>query len=385
MKKRPRIPKKTKEKILLINNFACCMCGIYSRQNELQIHHIDGNKANNNIKNLAILCSTPHHNLANIGLKKGDVGCGLKLTPNLVREFKRSWENKVAQERKPAIPTKPVIRIKQKRKKSVLKKKVKHEKFIITEPSGEEVLRERNSISGKGCPPNYVVMLINELYKKEFWLQLYYAVPDKNGNWTHNNCITKAINEERYVYGIAIPSDKVAEVTSIFIDKPNLLIADDINKIKSKLEEKIGKIIISPPKKLIRIQKDFIITRPIEEITTQEKNTIVGIGCPSSYLVMLINELKGTDIWLQPEYAYPDKIGNWIHTNCITKGKNVERNVYGIAIPSGKIEVIKSIFLEKSTNYTVLRKVTIDIVKNILEEKIRNFLITPPKRLIRIS
>lgn len=385
MAKRPPIPKRTKEKLLLINNFACCMCGIYSKQNELQIHHIDGDNTNNNITNLAVLCTTPHHNLANIGLKKGDVGYGLKLTPNLIKKFKISWENKVAQERLPTIPQKPIRRIQKKRKKNISKIKVKHTKFYITEPVSEKVYQERNSISGIGCPPNHVVMLINQLYKKEFWLQLYYAVPDKNGNWTHNNCILKAFNEERYIYGIAIPSDKIGEVTSIFIDKPNLLIADDINKMKIKLEDKIGKIFITPPKKLIRIHESFIITRPVEEITTYENNTIVGIGCPSGYVVMIINELDKSVCWLQPGYAVSDKNGNWLHDKCrITKGENIKRNVFGIAVSSDKIELVRSIFLDEKKKYTVIKS-SIEKVMDILKEKVGDILITPPKRLIRIS
>lgn len=49
----------------------CCrICG-YDTLNVLQVHHIDGNRLNNGLDNLIILCPT-HHKEADLGLRNAD-------------------------------------------------------------------------------------------------------------------------------------------------------------------------------------------------------------------------------------------------------------------------------------------------------------------------
>jgi hypothetical protein len=82
MSNRPAIPKSVQQKLLLANRHACCVC----QKARVQIHNIDGNPSNNDVANLAALC-TDHHDLATMQL-----GLTKKLTPEEVKEHKRTWE-----------------------------------------------------------------------------------------------------------------------------------------------------------------------------------------------------------------------------------------------------------------------------------------------------
>jgi hypothetical protein len=96
-KTRLKIPHKIETKILIKNKHQCCICRDTRSSQEVQVHHIDGNPSNNILENLAVLCST-HHNLANIGLIKGGMGQGKKLTPEEIKKFKEDWEKRVEAE-----------------------------------------------------------------------------------------------------------------------------------------------------------------------------------------------------------------------------------------------------------------------------------------------
>ena len=106
---------------------------------ELIVHHIDGNPANTKEENLAILCLT-HASQADAGLRKGKLGAGRKLTPELVRKFKKFWEEKVATEFKIERKMLPIKKRKQleilyefeftKIKNEILTASEKNRKFI---------------------------------------------------------------------------------------------------------------------------------------------------------------------------------------------------------------------------------------------------------------
>lgn len=86
MAARTPIPQKIQSRILLANRHACCVC----QKGGVQIHHIDGNPANNNLENLAALC-LDHHDRATM-----TVGLTKKLKPDQVHNYKETWERRCA-------------------------------------------------------------------------------------------------------------------------------------------------------------------------------------------------------------------------------------------------------------------------------------------------
>lgn len=84
MAKRPPVPRKIQTALLVGNRHACCVC----QKNRVQIHHIDGNPANNDLSNLAALC-LDHHNNASMVL-----GLTKKLQPEQILQYKQTWEEK---------------------------------------------------------------------------------------------------------------------------------------------------------------------------------------------------------------------------------------------------------------------------------------------------
>jgi len=133
-------------------------------------------------------------------------------------------------------------------------------------------------------------------------------------------------------------------------------------------------------------KEDFTIIEPEEEVVHKEWIMIGGRGCPPNHSVFLINELKipgGSNFWLQPDFAAPDRNGNWMHRRCNTKAVNTYRNVYGLAVPTNNINKIKETFLERTTGYSVIRGSTIERIRGLLDAQIRDYLLTPPKKIIR--
>lgn len=85
MSKRDKIPDKTATLVLFENRHICCVC---NQPKHVVIHHIDGNKNNNEINNLAVVCSECHSRIT------GNEGLGRKFTESEVRMYKETWESK---------------------------------------------------------------------------------------------------------------------------------------------------------------------------------------------------------------------------------------------------------------------------------------------------
>ena len=81
------IPAKLKNRLLVEARHACVICG----RSQVQIHHIDGNKQNNEESNLIVLCVN-HHDEAE--MSKG----GQSFTANLTRKQLRLYKEKQKQE-----------------------------------------------------------------------------------------------------------------------------------------------------------------------------------------------------------------------------------------------------------------------------------------------
>jgi hypothetical protein len=86
MNKRIPIPITIASQVLLANRHACCVC----QKPQVQLHHIDENRANNDPDNIAVLCLT-HHDLASM-----QIGLCKKLKAEEVRIYKKQWESKCA-------------------------------------------------------------------------------------------------------------------------------------------------------------------------------------------------------------------------------------------------------------------------------------------------
>ncbi len=83
-KLRTPIPDPLRSQILIANQHACCICGHAG----VQIHHINGDPADNRQPNLAVLC-IPHHDKATVV-----TGLSAKLSAPEVRKYKRRWEGR---------------------------------------------------------------------------------------------------------------------------------------------------------------------------------------------------------------------------------------------------------------------------------------------------
>jgi len=82
-KRVPVLPS-TQSALLIANRHACCIC----QKARVQIHHIDGDPSNNDLANLATLC-TDHHDLASM-----QIGLTKKLQPDEVTRYKTTWEER---------------------------------------------------------------------------------------------------------------------------------------------------------------------------------------------------------------------------------------------------------------------------------------------------
>ena len=65
----------------------CCICR--TKGKDVQIHHIDYNKNNNDISNLAVLCLDDHSKVT------GHRGLGKQFTSLEVSMYKKDWEFRV--------------------------------------------------------------------------------------------------------------------------------------------------------------------------------------------------------------------------------------------------------------------------------------------------
>jgi len=87
----PSVPQTIADEVLFASDHTCCICRV--RNKEVQIHHIDGNRKNNELGNLAVVCLDCH------GKVTGTRGFGRSYSPGEVRRFKRPWERSVQESR----------------------------------------------------------------------------------------------------------------------------------------------------------------------------------------------------------------------------------------------------------------------------------------------
>lgn len=142
MGKRIKIPHKIEVKVLVKNKHTCCICHDFKSYQEPIIHHINGNPANNEEGNLAVLCLT-HASMADAGLRKGKLGSGKKLKPDEVRIFKKSWENKILTEMK---MEKRILPLKERKQLEILYRfeMSKRKNEILSLPEKEQRIRKNH-------------------------------------------------------------------------------------------------------------------------------------------------------------------------------------------------------------------------------------------------
>lgn len=90
-KNRKKIPHEIEAEILFINDRTCCICRDSTKG--VQIHHIDENRDNNDLNNLAVVCPEHQDEIH----KSGGITKGI--SPTLVKKYKRNWELTVRRQR----------------------------------------------------------------------------------------------------------------------------------------------------------------------------------------------------------------------------------------------------------------------------------------------
>lgn len=88
--KRQKISFRITDKLMFDNDHTCCMCR--HKGKEVEIHHIDGNKNNNDPSNLAVLCRDCHALASRKGL-------GRSYTIGELKQYKKSWELTIKKQR----------------------------------------------------------------------------------------------------------------------------------------------------------------------------------------------------------------------------------------------------------------------------------------------
>lgn len=94
MSKRPAIPSAARQTALYNSANACVIC----HKENVQLHHIDEDRTNNDLSNLVVICQE-HHGEAHTTRKLTQ-----SLSPARIKDFKRRWENEV-QERRQSVVT----------------------------------------------------------------------------------------------------------------------------------------------------------------------------------------------------------------------------------------------------------------------------------------
>lgn len=83
-KLRIEIPDRISSELLFLNRHRCCIC--HMPRKAVQIHHIDENPANNDMRNLAVLCVDCH------SIVSGNQGFGKNYSRKEISLFKKHWE-----------------------------------------------------------------------------------------------------------------------------------------------------------------------------------------------------------------------------------------------------------------------------------------------------
>lgn len=99
--KRNDIPSDISAKVLFLSNRTCCVCRVKGKP--IQIHHIDGNSLNNDLRNLAVLCLDCHNETQISG------GFGRKLSPEQVILYRDDWIALVTRERASALVEEDIV------------------------------------------------------------------------------------------------------------------------------------------------------------------------------------------------------------------------------------------------------------------------------------
>jgi hypothetical protein len=85
MKKlRIEIPERISAPLLFLNRHRCCICR--EPRKPVQIHHVDENPSNNDMRNLAVLCVECH------SIVSGNQGFGKNYSKKEILLFKKNWE-----------------------------------------------------------------------------------------------------------------------------------------------------------------------------------------------------------------------------------------------------------------------------------------------------
>src|SRR5258708_39654200 len=90
-KKRIEIPRDIEAQVQFLSDRTCCVCRVKGKP--FQIHHIDEDPANNEPKNLAVLCLECHNETQIRG------GFGRKLNADQITLYRDDWLTQVAKTR----------------------------------------------------------------------------------------------------------------------------------------------------------------------------------------------------------------------------------------------------------------------------------------------
>ena len=88
MNVRPKISQDVADELMYRNRHTCCLC--HTPRKHVQIHHVDGDSANNTFANLAVLSLDCH------SLVTGNEGLGRRYTAGEVTRYKAQWEQQCA-------------------------------------------------------------------------------------------------------------------------------------------------------------------------------------------------------------------------------------------------------------------------------------------------
>jgi hypothetical protein len=88
-KKRRRVPGELADQLMVANRHTCCIC--HEPRHPVEKHHINGNPADNEWNNLAVICRNCH------GLVTATGNLGTSYTAGEVFRYKQLWEKRCAE------------------------------------------------------------------------------------------------------------------------------------------------------------------------------------------------------------------------------------------------------------------------------------------------
>ena len=129
------------------------------------------------------------------------------------------------------------------------------------------------------------------------------------------------------------------------------------------------------------VQSKISILVPSEDTVNQEWIDVSGEVNPSNFVVFLINELNGNDLWLQRGFTIPNSEGKWTH-KCNIRAFNVDRNVYAIGLQRKDINIFEQFFTDFTTGKRELHNTNMNEVTKKLDP-ILKYVISKPKSISR--